>query len=100
MGTLVSCNGTAVLLEAPELHIKDPKERAAAMARNPDKKGWPRRLWRWRGANTLHEVSLYGIEPGSRISEPIEQILLTQAIEVLVPTEKARETLEVSAWPD
>ena len=59
-----------------------------------------RRLWRWRGANTLHEVSLHGIEPGSRNSEPVAQILLTEAIEVIPCTDEARKTLEVSVWSE
>ena len=59
-----------------------------------------RRIWRWRGANTLHEVALRGVDMEySRISEPVEEITLTQAIEVISATAAARENLEVSRWP-
>lgn len=43
-----------------------------------------RRVWRWRGANTLHELSLRGPSTDySRVSEPVAEILLTEAIEVI-----------------
>jgi hypothetical protein len=57
-----------------------------------------RRLWRWRGANTLNEVSQQGVGPGSRISEPVPLILLTQAVEVIPCSAKARKILETSRW--
>jgi hypothetical protein len=74
MGTLRECNGTAVLLADA------------------------RRLWRWRGANTLNEVSQKGVGEGSRISEPVPLILLTQAIEVIPCSEKAKRVLTSSRW--
>lgn len=57
-----------------------------------------RRLWRWRGAYTLHEVSRAGVMTGSRISEPVPVIALTQAIEIIPCSEEARKNLEVSRW--
>lgn len=69
MGTLAECNGTAVLL-------KDS-----------------RRLWRWQKAFTLNEASQHGVAEESRISEPVPLILLTQAIEVIPCSEKARKNL-------
>jgi hypothetical protein len=58
-----------------------------------------RRLWRWREAQTLHEVSLHGVaQEFSRISEAVPVICLTQAIEVIPCTTKARKNLEVSRW--
>ena len=43
-----------------------------------------RRLWKWAGAFTLNEVATCGISrSGSRISKPVPEILLTQAIEVI-----------------
>jgi hypothetical protein len=74
MGTLKECSGTAVLLENA------------------------RRLWRWRGANTLNEVSQKGVGAGSRISEPVPLILLTQAVEVIPCSPRARKILETSQW--
>lgn len=55
-----------------------------------------RRLWNWRGAFTLNEVSIHGVSEESRISEPVQTILLTQAIEVIPCTTKARKNLERS----
>ena len=72
MGTLVECLGTAVVL-------KDS-----------------RRLYRWTGAFTLNEVSQQGVGEDSRISQPVPRILLTQAIEVIPCSEKARENLSRS----
>ncbi len=57
-----------------------------------------RRLWQWKGANTLHEISQSGVRAGSRISEPVPEILLTEAIEVIPTSTKARESLEKSQW--
>ena len=57
-----------------------------------------RRLWRWRGANTLHEVSQQGVGPGSRISEPVPEVLLTEAIEVIPCSAAAEEDLRRSRW--
>ena len=72
MGTLVECNGTAVLL-------KDA-----------------RRLWRWTKAFTLNEVSQNGVGEESRISEPVPLILLTQGIEVIPCSPKAKTNLSRS----
>lgn len=55
-----------------------------------------RRLWRWRGANSLHEVATVGVsKEWTRISTVVESILLTQAIEVIPCTTKARKTLDL-----
>lgn len=72
MGTVVEQNGTAVLL-------KDA-----------------RRLYRWQGAFTLSEASQNGVAESSRISEPVPVILLTQAIEVIPCSEKAKLNLSRS----
>lgn len=47
-----------------------------------------RRIWRWRGANTLHEVATKGVDSASssgytRVSEPVEEITLLDAIEIV-----------------
>ena len=61
-----------------------------------------RRVWRWRGANTLHELSLYGLEPGkkgySRVSEPVPLIDLLEAIEILPCTAGACAAIENCGW--
>lgn len=42
-----------------------------------------KRVWFWKGANTLHEVALRGPGKGSKISEEVAGIELTEAIEVI-----------------
>ena len=44
-----------------------------------------RRLWRWRGANSLNEVALKGVVTTeyTRISKIVPEITLTEAIEVI-----------------
>ena len=44
-----------------------------------------RRIWRWRGANTLNEIALYGVDRSeyTRISEIVSEITLTEAIEII-----------------
>lgn len=57
------------------------------------------RIWRWRGANTLNELSIHGCDQEwSRISEAVESIVLTEAIEVIPCKSKAAENLRVSRW--
>lgn len=74
-GTLVSHKGKEVVLSAA------------------------RRVWRWRGANTLNELSLRGAtEEWTRISEPVELIHLTEAIEVISATAEAKTNLTRSRW--
>lgn len=72
MGTLVEQSGTATLLHDA------------------------RRLWRWSGAFTLNEAAVHGVGEDSRISEPVARILLTQAIEVIPCTPKAKANLSRS----
>jgi hypothetical protein len=57
-----------------------------------------RRLWRWQGANTLNEIANHGVGQGSQVSEVAQQIELTEAIEVITCTPKARENLETATW--
>lgn len=43
-----------------------------------------RRLWSWSGALSLSEVAMKGIDvKASKISVPVDEIILTQAIEVI-----------------
>jgi hypothetical protein len=59
-GTLLGGTGTVV-------HLKDS-----------------RRLWSWKGALTLNEVAETGVDlKNSKISIPVEQLVLTQAIEIM-----------------
>jgi len=57
-----------------------------------------KRIWSWKGANTLHEISLRGVGAGSRVSERVKEILINKWIEIL-PCERAAVTnLETSTW--
>ena len=59
-----------------------------------------RRVWRWRGANTLNELALSGCDDKwSRISDPVPAITLTEAIEVIACTPEAAKNLALSRWP-
>lgn len=57
-----------------------------------------RRIWSWKGANSLHEIANHGVKAGSRVSEPISRIELTEVIEVLSATDKAKQALESVPW--
>lgn len=57
-----------------------------------------RRIWSWKGANTLHEIANRGIAKGSNVSEKVGEITLPQAIEILTCTEAARANLEAAQW--
>lgn len=58
-----------------------------------------RRIWRWRGGNTLNELALRGAdEVYTRISEPIDEIAIHQVHEELTITEAARANLTRSRW--
>lgn len=57
-----------------------------------------RRIWSWKGANTLHEIANHGVAAGSRISEPVERITVLEAIEILDCTAEARAKLEATPW--
>ncbi len=58
-----------------------------------------RRVWRWRGANTLHELSQKGAEQDwTRISEPVAEIVLLDAIEIILCSKDAQKNLTRSRW--
>ena len=57
-----------------------------------------RRIWSWQGANTLHEIALHGVGKGSRVSEPVAEITLTEAIEVITMSEEAIKRFEDAKW--
>lgn len=56
------------------------------------------RIWSWTGANTLSEISLRGVGADSKISEQVESITLTEAIEVIPCTDAARNNLRGIKW--
>ena len=58
-----------------------------------------RRVWRWRGANSLNELSQNGASlEWTRISEPVPLIYLPQSIEVIPCSPKSTENLRCSRW--
>lgn len=52
-----------------------------------------RRLWYWRGAFTLSAVATKGIGDGSKISVPVPEITLTEAIEIIPATAEAQDNI-------
>ena len=60
--------------------------------------GNARRIWSWKGANTLHELSLHGVASGSRVSETVDRITLTEAIEIIDCAPEAIANLESAKW--
>ncbi len=57
-----------------------------------------RRIWRWYGANTLHEISLRGVAPQSKVSGTVESITLTEAIEVIRCAPEGEKALRGATW--
>jgi len=60
-----------------------------------------RRLWYWKGAASISQLSVDGVSSPSDCKFPCEvsQITLTEAIEVIPCTEKARLSIkEVAIW--
>lgn len=53
-----------------------------------------RRLWKWEGAFTLNEVANTGVAKTSRIAAEIPTISLSDMIELIPTSEKARKTFE------
>lgn len=65
--------GTFVSKEGQEVVLKDA-----------------RRLWSWSGALSLSEVAMTGIKiADSKISVPVDEIVITQAIEIIKVNSKS-----------
>ena len=57
------------------------------------------RVWRWRGANTLHELSQKGgDDTWTRISEPVPSLTLLDAVEIIPCSVVAADNLSKSRW--
>lgn len=57
-----------------------------------------RRIWHWKGANTLSEIALYGVdEKASKVAQPVT-ITLTEAIEIIAATAACVKSLESVVW--
>ena len=57
-----------------------------------------RRVWSWQGANTLHEIALRGVGRGSKVSEQVPEITLTEAIEVITCAPASVEAFAKASW--
>jgi len=60
-----------------------------------------RRLWYWEGAASLSQLAMEGVSKPERCKFPIEvdSIILTEAIEIIDCTEKARINIkDVPIW--
>ena len=57
-----------------------------------------RRIWSWRERVTLHEIANRGVGAGSRVSEPVSEITLTGAIEIIQTTPVAAANLRAAVW--
>lgn len=57
-----------------------------------------RRIWQWKGANTLHEIALRGVAAGSKVSDAVSQIEVTEAIEVIRCTPEGEKALRSTSW--
>ena len=44
------------------------------------------------------EIAAQGVGKGSKVSEPVESILLTEAIEIIPTTEDGEANLRAAAW--
>jgi len=51
-----------------------------------------RRIYKWEGAFTLSEVAVNGINSSSKLAVEVPETFLTQVIEFIPTTEKARES--------
>jgi hypothetical protein len=60
-----------------------------------------RRLWYWKGANCLSDLSVYGVKKPNECKFPIavETVTLSQWIEVIPATPEAKASIEgVKEW--
>ncbi len=57
-----------------------------------------RRVWYWKGANTLNELIANGPADGSKISEPTARVILTEAIEIIDMTPEQYDRLSGRGW--
>lgn len=60
-----------------------------------------RRLWYWDGAASLSQLAMEGVSAPNNCKFPIavDRVVLTEAIEILDCTEKAKKSIEaVSIW--
>lgn len=60
-----------------------------------------RRIWYWDGAASLSQLAMSGTSKPEKCKfpEPVSEVLLTEVIEIIPTTDKARESIEsVPVW--
>jgi hypothetical protein len=60
-----------------------------------------RRIWRWAGAKTLSELAKFGpkLPEECKFATPLDQIMLTEAVEIIPCTTKGEASIRrVSEW--
>lgn len=60
-----------------------------------------RRIWYWDGAASLSQLAQSGTSKPDKCKfpEPVDEVLLTEAIEIIPVTDKAKSTIEsVPVW--
>ena len=60
-----------------------------------------RRIWYWEGAATLSQLAIDGTSKpnGCKFPEAVPELLLTEAVEIIPATDKARESIaSVKVW--
>lgn len=58
-----------------------------------------RRIWNWRGANTLSEIALTGITAkGSRVAKPTPRHTILDVVEIIDAQPAAVDVLEAAEW--
>ncbi len=60
-----------------------------------------RRIWYWKGATSLSQLATTGVTcpDECKFAEPVVEIVLTEAIEIITVTAKAKEIIEgVKVW--
>lgn len=62
------------------------------------------RVWRWRGARTLHEMASSGIDTAeggyTRVSETVAKITLTGCCEVIPCSDEVAASIRDSGWAE
>lgn len=116
----MTCSGKKVTIDGKEYLLVDPNSKAPStkgvVLVRTDRSGvhvgelasrtgsevtlhHGHRIWRWRGANTLHELSQCGADQDwTRISERVPVILLLDAIEIIPCSEAAAINLTNPRW--
>jgi hypothetical protein len=58
-----------------------------------------RRLYSWSGANSLSQVAIDGVGKDSRLAMILPLIVLTEAIEIIPTSQKAKSAIEaIAIW--